>query len=66
MYFYDTGGKKSQGNYFNDFKYGLWTFWCRNGNKQSQGYFKKDMKNSLWENWYANKIKRKISHYINN
>ena len=30
--------KNSQGNYFNDFKYGLWTFWYMNGNKKSEGY----------------------------
>ena len=44
MYFYVTGCKKSQGNYFNDFKCGLWTFWHRNGNKQSEGYYEKNMK----------------------
>ena len=66
MYLYDIGVKKSQGIYFNDSKYGLWTFQFRNGNKQSEGYFKKDIKNSLWVNWYANKIKREIGYYINN
>ena len=48
MYFYDKGGKKSRRNYFNDFKYGLWTFWYMNGNKQSEGYYEKDIKKILY------------------
>ena len=62
--YYENGKVKSEGNYENNSKEGLFKFYYENENKKSEGLFTNDMKQGVWKEWYVNGM-REITYKDN-
>lgn len=62
--YWDSGRKRSAGNYKSGKKDGLWTTWHQNGQKWSEGNYK-DRKEGLWTWWWENGQKASLENLKN-
>ena len=60
-----NGKKKEEGQYRDNVRTGLWTWWYENGNKWQQGEYIKGERNNTWYIWKKNGDKWKDITYDN-
>lgn len=63
---YENGKKKSEGEYQNGKKIGVWVSWYDNGVIGQKGIYQEDQKNGLWIKNYRNGNKESEGLYQNN
>jgi antitoxin component YwqK of YwqJK toxin-antitoxin module len=61
--YYETGQKRSDGNYDNDLQTGFWTTWFENGIKSTEGSNEKGIQVGVWKFFHPNGIVFQINHY---
>ena len=58
-----NGQKLEKGNYKDENKNGLWTYWYENGQREMEGFYKDGWKDGLWTYYTEDGSVKKVKEY---